>query len=339
MRVFVIAEIGVNHNGDMDLARRLIDEAAAAGADAVKFQTFKADALVSESAPKAAYQTRETGEGSQHAMLRALEVRDEDWPVLIAASEAAGVEFMSTPFDIDSAARLVDLDVKRLKLPSGEVTNHPYLTACAAHGLPLILSTGMADLREIEDAVEVIRGAHPRPLEEVLTILHCTSNYPTAEADVNLRAMTTIAAATGLPVGYSDHTMGIAVSPAAVAMGAVAIEKHMTLDRTMAGPDHKASLEPAEMTAMIAQIRSVEAALGSPVKAPTASEEEMRLIARRSLTLAKPLAKGEVLTEDAIAILRPGHGISPKDLERAIGRLAARDLASGHTLLWEDLLD
>jgi N,N'-diacetyllegionaminate synthase len=342
MKTFVIAEAGVNHNGDDALALQLVDTAARCGADAVKFQTFSADKLVRPGAEKAEYQKRQTGAGDQHAMLKALEMSPALHRKLHARCQELGIEFMSTPFDEEAADFLLELGMQRIKVPSGEITNTPFLEFLAAKDRPLIVSTGMASLDEIVQAVAVIRGVRERlglraPLGEVLTILHCTSNYPAAFGDVNLRAMATIAAATGLPVGYSDHTLGQAVSTAAVALGATVIEKHFTLDRTMPGPDHAASLEPDELASLIAQIRAVEQALGSPVKQPTASELPVRALVRRSVTAVRAIAEGAVVEAADIDLRRPGDGIPPADAARVPGHRARRAIAAGTTLHWSDL--
>ncbi len=341
-RCFVIAEAGVNHNGDEQLALALVETAARCGADAVKFQTFSADKLVRPGAEKAEYQKQATGAGDQYAMLKALEMSPALHRRLFARCSELGIEFMSTPFDEQAADFLLDLGMQRIKIPSGEITNTPFLAYLAEKGRPLILSTGMANLEEIREAVAVIRAARERagltaPLAEAMTILHCTSNYPAQCGDVNLRAMHTIAQATGLPVGYSDHTLGLAVSTAAVAMGAVVIEKHFTLDRALPGPDHQASLSPEELAQLVRQIRDVEQALGLPEKQPTASELPVRALVRRSVTSARPLVVGAVIGEADIALLRPGTGIAPCDLQQVVGKTAARDIPAGTTLQWSDL--
>lgn len=339
---FIIAEAGVNHNGDEALALELVDIAAACGADAVKFQTFSADKLVRPGAEKAEYQKRQTGAGDQYSMLRKLEMSEELHHKLLARCQSAGIEFMSTPFDEEAADFLVALGMRRIKIPSGEITNHPFLVHLARKDLPLILSTGMASLDEVREAVEVIRVARAAcgfeaPLEQCLTILHCTSNYPASPAEVNLRAMSTIGAATALPVGYSDHTAGIAVATAAVALGATVIEKHFTRDCTLTGPDHRASLEPAGLAAMIAQVREIELALGSAEKAPIPAELPVRALVRRSVTLARPVEAGQVLARADLVLLRPGNGIAPKALEQVVGRRLRNGLPAGHTLVWDDL--
>lgn len=332
-RCFVIAEAGVNHNGSVERALQLVDTAAAAGADAVKFQTFRAEELVAAGAPRAPYQERNVGEGDQLSMLRSLELPDSAYAALYRRAAERGIEFMSTPFDAESAAMLVKLGMRRIKIASGEITNAPLLHALAALGRPLILSTGMCTLEEVGEAVRTLDKAKDR-----LTLLHCTSNYPAAAQDVNLRAMVTMREAFGLPVGYSDHTLGTEVAVAAAGMGAAVIEKHFTLDKALPGPDHKASLEPGELVRMVREIRSVEAALGDGVKAPAPAELAVRDVARRSVTLARAIGKGEAIGPKDVALRRPASGIAPRDIERVIGRRAARALQAGAVLRWEDLL-
>lgn len=339
---FIIAEAGVNHNGDEALALELVDIAAACGADAVKFQTFRADKLVRLGAEKAEYQKRQTGAGDQHSMLRQLEMSEALHHKLVARCHSIGVEFMSTPFDEEAADFLVALGMRRIKIPSGEITNHPFLAHLAAKNLPIILSTGMATMEEILDAIEVIRSVRQQrgfsaPLASMLTVLHCTSNYPAALKDVNLHAMNTIGQVTGLPIGYSDHTEGITVSIAAVGMGATVIEKHFTLDRNLPGPDHKASLQPNELAAMVVGIREVEQALGGATKQPSESELQVRALVRRSVTLTSSVLAGQVIGANDLALLRPGNGIAPKEWSRVVGRRAAHDMAGGTTLQWSDL--
>jgi len=343
LSVFVIAEAGVNHNGSAEHALQLVDTAASCGANAVKFQTFTADKLVRRGAAKAAYQQAATGVGDQHSMLAALELTEAMHRDLFQRCALRGIEFMSTPFDEDAADFLLSLGMSRIKIPSGEITNHPFLRHLARKDVPLILSTGMATLSEIEDATSVIRTEREitglrHPLEQMLTVLHCTSNYPAAVSDVNLRAMRTIADAIQVPVGYSDHTLGTAVSTAAVALGATVIEKHFTLDQSMPGPDHKASLTPDELAVMINHIRAVEQALGDPCKQPTASELPVRNLVRRSVTASRDLAAGESLKSYDLCLLRPGNGIPPRDLERVIGRVLHRPVAAGTTLQWSDFI-
>ncbi len=342
MPVFVIAEAGVNHNGDAARALEMVDIAARAGADAIKFQSFSAEKLAGKTAEKADYQKLETGDGGQFDMLKALEMSPALHEALVLRCAAQGIEFMSTPFDEDAVDFLLSLGMKRIKVPSGEIVNHPFLRHLAGKDVPLIVSTGMADLAEVEEAVDVIGEVRralglTAPLADVLTILHCTSNYPAAPEDVNLRAMTTIGRATGMAIGYSDHTLGLAVSTAAVALGAVVIEKHFTLDRTLPGPDHRASLEPDELAALVQQVRMVDAALGSAVKAPTASELPVRAVARRSVSSARALTAGQLLSRDDLVLLRPGTGIAPKYFTDLPGRTLARDVAAGVPLAWDDL--
>lgn len=331
-RCQIIAEAGVNHNGSLDLAHRLIDAAHAAGADVVKFQTFQTDQLVTADAPKAKYQTANMGTGgSQSAMLKALELPHEAFRELASHCAATGIEFLSTPFDIGSAHFLAGMGMRRFKVSSGDLTNKPFLRALARLGLPVILSSGMATLGEIEAAVDVLE-AENLDLSRI-ALLHCTTEYPAPFAEVNLKAMQTIAAAfPAAEVGYSDHTEGIEVPVAAVAMGARIIEKHLTLDRTMPGPDHKASLEPAGMAAMVSAIRNVELALGDGRKRPTASEMPNRSVARKSIVAARAIRAGETLDEGNIAARRPGDGISPMAWDEVLGTTAGRDYAAGELI-------
>lgn len=314
---FIIAEAGVNHNGSLELALKLVDAAATAGADAVKFQTFRADRLVTLNAPKAVYQNETTGEAeSQFEMLRKLELDERIHRTLVAHCASRGIAFLSTPFDEESADFLENLDVPAYKLPSGELTNLPFLRHVAGKKRPMIMSTGMATLEEVERAVEAVRIAGCKDL----VLLHCVSAYPADPADANLRAMATLAETFGVPVGYSDHTLGIEVPLAAVAMGACILEKHFTLDRSLPGPDHRASAEPAELTTLVAAARKVEAALGNGVKRPVASEADTARVARKSLTAACDISAGTVLEPEHIAIKRPGIGIPPRMQDRLVGR-------------------
>lgn len=341
-RCYVIAEAGVNHNGLLARALELIEAAAGAGADAVKFQTFRAETLVSEGTPRAAYQSRNAGEGDQLSMLRALELPERAYPQLYSRCEQLKLEFLSTPFDSASAAMLVGLGMKKIKVASGELTNLPMLRELATFGRPLILSTGMSTLDEVADAVHAIheqwRARGIAAGAGMLTLLHCTSNYPTEPREVNLRAMATMRKRFNLPVGYSDHTAGTAVAVAAVALGATTVEKHFTLDRGLPGPDHKASLEPGELARMVREIRCIELALGSGVKQPAPSEIAVRDLVRRSVTLLRGVAAGSVISEADLVLRRPATGIPPRDLERVIGRRAARALPADAVLHWEDLL-
>lgn len=324
MRTLVIAEAGVNHNGDLGMARKLVEVAAEAGADLVKFQTFSADRLVTAQARKADYQARTTDAGeSQHAMIRRLELTRDMHVALIGECAARGIEFSSSGFDVRDIDMLVELDIRRFKVPSGELTNLPYLRHLGRYGKPVILSTGMATLGEIEEALDVLEQAGtPR---HTITVLHCTTEYPTPMDEVNLRAMETIRAAFGVAVGYSDHTIGIEVPVAAVALGAAVIEKHFTLDRSLPGPDHRASLEPHELASMVRSIRNIEHALGDGMKRPSRSERDNMVIVRKSLVAARPIRKGEPYTPDNVCVKRPGNGLSPMRWDDVMGRPAPRD--------------
>jgi N,N'-diacetyllegionaminate synthase len=342
MACLVIAEAGVNHNGSQDLALQLIEAAAAAGADAVKFQTFRAERLARPGAAKAAYQRAHTGAGDQFSMLCQLELPEPAYAALHRRCGELGIEFMSTPFDRQSAEMLIGLGMRRLKIPSGELTNLPFLEFLAGTELPLILSTGMGSLEEVREAVETIERARDQrklagPLAESLTLLHCTSNYPAALEDVNLRAMQTLRDEFRLPVGYSDHTEGTLIAVAAVAMGAVVLEKHFTLDRGLPGPDHTASLEPGELTGMVAKVRALERGLGDGKKSPRASELPIRDLVRRSATLKRSLKAEERISLDDLDLLRPGDGIAPKDLKRLVGKRVRSNLPAGTTLKWSDV--
>ena len=321
----IIAEAGVNHNGSIETAEQLIETAAEAGADLVKFQTFSADRLVTGSASKADYQLETTSTSeSQHEMIRKLELSREMHEELIAHCKKCGVGFFSTGFDPQSVDLLAELGLDRFKIPSGEITNLPYLRHIGQYGKPVILSTGMARLGEIEAALEVLE-ASGTPREQV-TVLHCNTEYPTPMADVNLKAMLAIRDALGVQVGYSDHTLGIEVPIAAVAMGATVIEKHFTLDRSLPGPDHRASLEPDELKAMVQAIRNIELALsGDGLKRPSPSESKNLEIARKSLVALVPIKAGEPFTEANLGVKRPGSGISPMRWDDFIGRPANRD--------------
>lgn len=327
MNVLIIAEAGVNHNGDLELAKRLIDAAAEAGADLVKFQTFNANRQVTRSAKKADYQIQATeGEESQHKMLRRLELSTEMHKELIAHCSDRNIGFFSTAFDIESIDLLVSLGQDRIKIPSGEITNLPYLRHIGCLGKTVILSTGMATLGEIEAAIDVLeQTGTPRAN---ITVLHCTTEYPAPMAEVNLRAMQSIHTAFGVAVGYSDHTPGIEAAIAAVALGARVIEKHFTLDRNLPGPDHKASLEPEELRAMVVAIRNIEVALGDGIKRPTPSEAMNKPIARKSLVASQTIRSGELFSADNITAKRPGTGISPMRWDEIIGSTSPRDFAA-----------
>jgi N-acetylneuraminate synthase len=327
--VFVIAEAGVNHNGDLKLARALIDVAVEAGADAVKFQTFQADRLVTHEAPKAEYQRRTTGDSeSQFEMLRHLELSADAHRELQSYCYERGVIFLSTPFDEEAVDLLDELGVPAFKISSGDLTNSPLLEHVASKGKPVILSTGMSELSELIEAVSVLNTAGC----ENPVLLHCVSNYPADPTEVNLRAMQTMRSAFDLPVGFSDHTEGIDVALAAAALGACVIEKHFTLDRTLPGPDHRASLEPAELRELVRSIRRVETALGSGRKVPTASEIETAKVARRSLVAARDIPAGATLERDMVVMRRPGTGLSPAMLTTVLGRRVKQEISTGKIL-------
>ena len=332
-KVFIIAEAGVNHNGSLDMAYQLIDVAKDTGADAVKFQTFKAENVVSKLADKAEYQKKTTGsDKSQLEMIKKLEVSFDDFIKLKKYCDKKGIMFLSTPFDYQSIDFLYDL-VDRYKIPSGEIINHPYLKHIAAKNKPIIMSTGMANLGEVEEAVNTIKSVNS---EAKISLLHCTTNYPTPYDEVNLKAMQTLAVAFKLPVGYSDHTLGIEVPVAAVAMGAKIIEKHFTLDKKLSGPDHKASLEPSELKEMVKAIRNIEMALGDGIKKPNKSEIEIMKVARRSLITTRDIRVGEIIKESDIAIKRPGTGILPKFKEIVIGMKLINDIRQDEPFRWEN---
>lgn len=316
----------MNHNGDAQMARQLVDVAAQAGVDVVKFQTFKADRLVTTHAAKAAYQQATTDSTeSQHEMLRKLELSDVMHESLLKQCQSIGIEFLSTAFDLESLDYLCRLGMRRLKIPSGEITNLPYLRKIGASGLPVILSTGMASMGEIEAAINVLEKSGTSRSE--LVVLHCSTEYPAPIEEVNLRAMYSIRDAFGVRVGYSDHTEGVEISIAAVAMGACVIEKHFTLDRKLPGPDHRASIEPAGLAELVSAIRHVEMALGDGIKRPGASERRNIAVARKSLVAACSIRSGELFTEHNITVKRPGNGISPMRWDEIIGRRASRHFA------------
>lgn len=348
-KTYIIAEAGVNHNGSLKRAKDMIDCAAASGADAVKFQTFKSEKVISKFAVKAEYQEKTTGtDESQLEMVKKLELDESAHKELLAYCKERHIKFLSTPFDEESVDLLVEvLHVNKLKIPSGEITNGPLLLKAALTGLPLIVSTGMATLEEVEQALGVIAYGYIKPynegiskkafkeayksfegqkvLKEKVVLLHCTTEYPAPFSDVNLLAMDTLKNAFGLPVGYSDHTPGIIIPVAAVARGAVVIEKHFTLDRNLPGPDHKASIEPRELIEMVQAIRNVETALGTSIKAPASSELKNIPIARKSLVASRTIKIGEVFSSDNMTVKRPGNGISPMSYWEFLGKKAERD--------------
>jgi N,N'-diacetyllegionaminate synthase len=320
--VFIIAEAGVNHNGSKELAFKLIDKAKEAGVDAIKFQTFKAEKVVSKYADKAAYQKASTGNGeTQLEMVKKLELSFSDFIELKNYSNEVGILFLSTPFDDDSIDFLSDLGMEIFKIPSGEITNLPYLMKVAKLVKPVIISTGMSSLAEIEYALNVLRDNGCNDIK----VLHCNTEYPTPMEDVNLSAMKTIETAFKVEVGYSDHTDGIEIPIAAVAMGATIIEKHFTLDKNMEGPDHKASLEPSDLKAMVNAIRNVEIALGNGIKSPSKSEMKNKKIARKSIVAAREIKEGEIFTEDNLTIKRPGNGISPIRWYEILGKVSNKN--------------
>lgn len=326
--VLIIAEAGVNHNGSLEIAKKLVDKAVEAGVDIIKFQTFKAKKLVSKSAKQAEYQKKSIGsasDDSQYNMLKRLELSKQNHQELMAYCKEKGIRFWSTAFDFDSIDYLHSLNLGLWKIPSGEITNYPYIKKIAQYHEPVILSTGMCEMSDISDAMNVLlkNGVH----KEQITILHCNTEYPTPYEDVNLLAMLQIKKVFDVTVGYSDHTQGIEVPIAAVALGASVIEKHFTLDRNMEGPDHKASLEPDELKDMVSAIRNIEKALGNGNKVVSESERKNIAIARKSIVAACPIKKGDALTEKNLTVKRPGTGISPMQWERVIGAKAIKDFA------------
>jgi N-acetylneuraminate synthase len=333
--VFVIAEAGVNHDGDLARALALCDAARAAGADAVKFQTFRAEDLVVPGAPTAAYQQRQTGAQDQFAMLRALELTREQHERIRDHCAAIGIEFFSTPFSLAAVDLLVALGVRRIKLPSGELTHRALVEHACATGLPVLMSTGMATLAEVEEALQWARAA--RGSLAGVTVLHCTSAYPAPDDALNLRAIATLRDALGLPVGYSDHSTGIDAALAAVSLGATVIEKHITLDCTLPGPDHAASLESQAFAAMVRGIRRVSAMLGDGVKAPRPEERDAARVARRSIVAAVDIPAGATVQASMLACRRPATGIAPREWERVLGSAARSAITAGTVLQWEHL--
>lgn len=321
----IIAEAGVNHNGSIELAKQLVDKAVEAGVDYIKFQTFKTEKLVAKSAQMASYQKKNIGteDNSQFAMLKKLELSPAQHEELIAYCKEKGVKFFSTAFDLDSIDYLHSLNLGLWKIPSGEITNYPYIKKIAQYGEPVIVSTGMCEMQDIEDAVSTLLKWGTK--KENIIILHCNTEYPTPYQDVNLKAMDAIKEKFGIKVGYSDHTKGIEVPIAAVALGATVIEKHFTLDRNMEGPDHKASLEPDELKAMVSAIRNIEQAVGDGIKKVTDSEKGNISVARKSIVAARNINKGEVFTEENLTVKRPGTGISPMRWEEVLGQIAKRN--------------
>lgn len=330
---FIIAEAGVNHNGDINIAKKLIDVAVDAGVDAIKFQTFKVENLVTKVAPKAIYQEKNTGEGTQFEMLKKIQLSKEDHEILKEYCIVKKIIFISTPFDFESVDLLEAIEVPFYKISSGDLTNIPLLRYIAKLNKMIIISTGMASLGEVERAVEEINGMG----NFNVSLLHCTSNYPTAYEDVNLNAMITLKNAFKLPVGYSDHTKGIEVAIAAVAMGAKIIEKHFTLDKNMEGPDHIASLNPNELMQMVKAIRNIEKALGDGIKKCNINEENTKKVARKSIVAGKDICKGEIISYENITFKRPGSGISPVYVEEFIGKVALCDIFADEFITFSNI--
>jgi N,N'-diacetyllegionaminate synthase len=323
-KTIIIAEVGVNHNGDISIAKELIDCCANAGADYVKFQTFSAEKLVTSSAAKAQYQSLATDPNeSQLQMLKKLELSKEDHLILFQYCTQRNISFLSTGFDEISLDFLVKLGIDRVKIPSGEITNLPYLRHIGSLGLPVILSTGMSYLSEVEDAINVLELSGQT--RDQITILHCNSEYPTPMSDVNLLGMRSMQDYFDLPIGYSDHTLGVEVPIAAVALGAAVIEKHVTLDRLMPGPDHSASIEPKELNSMIIAIRNIEKAMGDGIKKPSSSDKKNRPMGRKSIVAFKEILKGDIFTSDNLTTKRPGHGLSPMNWDSILGTKASRN--------------
>lgn len=336
--VLIIAEAGVNHNGDLNLAKKLVDVAANAKADFIKFQTFKADKTVTKSAQKAEYQSKniKDSDQSQYEMLKRLELSEEWHYDLIKYCSKKGIKFLSTGFDKESIDFLDKLNMPLFKIPSGEITNKPYLQHIARKLKPVILSTGMADIKEVTAALNVliVEGLSKNDI----TILHCNTEYPTPMEDVNLLAMNSIKNELQVSVGYSDHTVGIEVPIAAVALGAIVIEKHFTIDRSLTGPDHKASLEPDELKEMVRAIRNIELAVsGSGIKEPSKSELKNKPVVRKSIFTSRPLLAGHIILDEDLTTLRPGDGISPMDWDEVIGKIVNMDLPEYHQLNWDDI--
>lgn len=337
-KTIIIAEAGVNHNGNIELAKELIRKASDAGADYVKFQTFLADKLVSKDAKKASYQAKNMesdNNDSQYQMLKNLELSYEDHYDLVEYCNNLGIQFLSTAFDLDSIDFLMKLGIDFYKIPSGEITNKPYLQKVAALGLPIVMSTGMATMEEVENALLVLNEGGIETKD--VTILHCNTEYPTPLEDVNLKAMLSIKDKFDVSIGYSDHTLGILVPIIAVGMGAKVIEKHFTLDKEMEGPDHKASLDPVELKEMVKQIRLVETILGSDVKKPSPSEEKNIVVARKSIHIKEDLTEGHIIDEKDLIMKRPGNGISPMDINEVVGKKINCNLVADHKLSFDNI--
>lgn len=328
---FIIAEAGVNHNGDVTIAQRLIEAAKATHADAIKFQTFKTERMITQGTPKARYQEETTGKGSQYEMVKKLELSDNEFRTISRYAKEKGIMFLSTPFDMESVDLLEELDVPGFKVGSGDLTNLPLLEYIARKDRPMLVSTGMATLAEVTEAVTTIKDAG----NHQIILLHCTSNYPARIEDCNLRAMDTLRNEYDVPVGYSDHTLGITIPIAAVAMGACVIEKHFTLDNNQPGPDHRASLESDELKEMVTRIRMIEKALGSKEKKPTESENEIKKIARKSVVSGIDIPQGTTITREMLAFKRPGTGLEPKFVNEIIGKKSKKDIKCNELITFD----
>lgn len=333
-KTYIIAEIGVNHNGCLDTALRLIDVAANCGADAVKFQTFNADDLVLKNTEAAEYQ-KASGTLDQYTLLKSLELPASYYPELIKRCKSQNIEFLSTPFNIESAKWLVDMGMKKIKIASGEITHLPFLRQLARLNLPIILSTGMSTLDEVVQAVNVLQQDSLAP---IISILHCTSNYPALDKDIHLHAIKTMQDALNLPIGYSDHTEGILIAPIAVGLGANVIEKHFTLDRNAPGPDHQASITPHDLKILVEHIRRVERSMGSTTKAPTQAELPVRALVRRSIALARDKRAGDKLAVDDLICIRPAKGICPTLMHQVVGKALKSDKVRQSVIHWQDLI-
>lgn len=331
---FIIAEAGVNHNGKLDLAKKLVEAAKRAGADAVKFQIFRAKRLVTKAAEKVVYQKKNTGKGGQYEMLKKLELTEDEFRKLAAHAKKKNIIFLASAFDEESVDFLDELKVSAFKIPSGEITNFPLLGHVAKKGKPIILSTGMSNLGEVEEALKTIGEAGAKDI----VLLHCVSDYPAKVEETNLRVMETLKHTFGLPVGLSDHAIGTTIPIAATALGATIIEKHFTLDRKLPGPDHKASLEPDELRKMVLGIREVEKALGDGIKKPTKSEEAIKKVMRRSIVARTNIPKGAVIVEDMLNLKRPGTGLEPRYLKKVVGKRAKKDIEVDEFITFEKLL-
>ena len=329
---FIIAEAGVNHNGSIDLAKKLVDAAKEAGADAVKFQTFKTKNLVTKNAKKAEYQIKNSGKESQYEMIKKLELSDDEFREIAEYAESKGIIFLSSPFDTKSVDLLDEIDIPAFKIASGEITNFPLLKHIAKKQKPVILSTGMSTLGEVEEALNLIEKYN-----DDIILMHCLTNYPAKKEDANLNVIKTLEHAFKKPVGFSDHTSGIEMSVAAVALGSCVIEKHFTIDKNLPGPDHKASLEPQELSQMVKAIRNVEKGLGNGVKKPTDDEIKIKRLVRKSIVAKEDIPQGSVITEEMICIKRPGTGIEPKYLDKLLGKELVKDAKKDTLLKWDQL--